>query len=72
MLVNDEGLLRGMTMNPTASALYGELIVGPAVIMKEVMTEDGPDVGGLDLSDIYDLLYLLDMFNMNDEEVLNG
>ena len=52
MLVNDEGLLRNMKINPAASYLYGthehgSPIVGPAMIMKEIMTDDGPDIGFL-------------------------
>ena len=60
MLVNEEGLLRGMEFNIIASILYGDVIVGPSIIMKEVMTDEGPDIGGLDHEDILDLLYYLD------------
>lgn len=52
MVVNEEGWLRNMKINPVASYLYGtqdhgELIVGPALILKQIMTDDGPDVGFL-------------------------
>jgi len=33
MLVNEEGLLRGMSPNPFASAIAGTVIVGPAIII---------------------------------------
>ncbi len=46
MLVDDEGLLKNLPINPTASTLYGFLqhgcpICGPALLMKEITTEDG-------------------------------
>lgn len=57
MVVNEEGLLRGMDLNPIASALYGIWdhgfpIVGPAVICKQILTADGPDIGPLEEADI--------------------
>lgn len=33
MIVNEEGLLRGMTPNPAASMIAGTKIVGPALIV---------------------------------------
>lgn len=33
MIVNEEGLLRGMTANPIASAVANTQIVGPAVVV---------------------------------------
>ena len=53
MLVNDTGLLQNMESNPVASYLYGTQdhrspIVGPAVILKEVVTDDGPDLCFID------------------------
>lgn len=33
MIVNEEGLLRGMTPNPIASAVANTQIVGPAVVV---------------------------------------
>ena len=33
MIVNEEGLLLGLTINPAASALAGVKIVGPALIV---------------------------------------
>lgn len=52
MVVNYEGRLRNMEINPVASYLYGtqnhgEPIVGPAMILKQIMTDDGPDIGFL-------------------------
>lgn len=52
MVVNDEGRLRNMEINPVASYLYGtqdhgEPIVGPAMILKQIMTDDGPGIGFL-------------------------
>lgn len=57
MIVNEEGLLRGLDFNPIASVLYGMLdhgqpIVGNAVIMKEGYVDGEPDVVGLDPEDV--------------------
>lgn len=58
MLVDDEGLLKKLPINPTASILYGCLqhgtpICGPALIMKEITTEDGEhDIAPLDGEEI--------------------
>ena len=43
MIVNEEGLLLGLTINPAASALAGVKIVGPALIV---------GVGGEDFCDL--------------------
>ena len=54
MIVDEEGLFKDRpVVNFFASWLYethkhGHPIVGDALIMKQVMTEDGPDVGGLE------------------------
>ena len=47
LIVNEEGLLLDMPVNAIASMLYHETIVGPAVIMRVVMTDEGPDIAGL-------------------------
>ena len=47
MVVNDEGLIRGMAANPIGSLLYGDTIAGPIVIMKEGIRNDEPDLIGL-------------------------
>ena len=57
MVVNDEGLLIGLPQNPIGSALYGTAshgvpIVGNVVILKDGFTEDGPDIIGLDETDL--------------------
>ena len=57
MLVNEEGLLRNMDLNPAACWLYGsqdhgQPIVGPAVICKQIWTDDGPDIGLLTKEDV--------------------
>ena len=54
MIVDEEGLLKDKpVLNFYASWLYethkhGHPIVGNALIMKQVFTEDGPDVGGME------------------------
>lgn len=68
MVVNDCGRLEAMPENMIASLLFdthypGETICGPAVICKEVITEDGPELAPLEDNDfgnvmqqIYDVL----------------
>lgn len=51
MVVNEEGKLRGLPFNDTATDLhrgYAESIVGTAVVMKQ----DGPDLGPLDRDEL--------------------
>jgi len=52
MLVNEEGKLRRLSMNPVGTLWYGypqvrDIIVGNLVVMKEAFTDDGPDIVGL-------------------------
>jgi hypothetical protein len=53
MFVDEEGLLKeNPVVNPLASYLYGSHIhghpiVGDVLFGKNIMTDDGPDVGGL-------------------------
>lgn len=61
MLVNEEGLLRNMDLNPAACWLYGSEkhgapIVGPAVICKQIRTDDGPDIGLLTKEDVQEAM----------------
>lgn len=65
MVVNEEGRLRGLPVNPIGSYLYGtydhgEPIVGDIVIMKEGFTDGEPDIVGLDDLDVQQLALLLD------------
>lgn len=64
MIVNEEGLLRGLDFNTIASILYGiqhhgQPIVGNAVIMKEGYVDGEPDIVGLDPEDINALSRIL-------------
>lgn len=64
MIVNEEGLLRGLDLNTIASILYGiqhhgQPIVGNAVIMKEGFVDGEPDIVGLDPEDINALNHIL-------------
>ena len=52
MIVNENGLLMDLRINPIGSWLYGTYahghpILGTIVIMKTGMTPDGPDIIGL-------------------------
>ena len=56
MIVDESGALKNLPINPIASVLYGTPthgwpIVGKAMIMKEAITNDGPDIVSLDDSD---------------------
>lgn len=58
MFVDEEGLLKERpVLNPIGSYLYGyhehgNPTVGDILIGKNIMTDEGPDVGGLDEQDI--------------------
>lgn len=47
MVVNDEGLIRGLPANPVGSLIYGDTIAGTVVIMKEGIRDGEPDLIGL-------------------------
>lgn len=56
-ICNEEGLLRGLPLNPIGSLWYGTLqhghpVVGTIVVMKEGKTEEGLDIVGLTDKDI--------------------
>lgn len=53
IIVNDEGAINGMDINPLASALYGHFICGKAVLLKEGFTDEGPDIISLDSDDVF-------------------
>lgn len=51
-ICNEEGLLKGLPLNPIGCVWYrtfehGHPIVGNIVVMKEGITEEGPDIVGL-------------------------
>lgn len=46
-ICNEEGLLWDLPLNAIGSLWYGHPIVGNIVVMKEGMTDDGPDIVGL-------------------------
>lgn len=64
MVVNEEGLLRGLPHNAHGSLLYGTPehgypIVGDIVIMQEGWTDEGPDIVGLSDDDVGRIITLL-------------
>ena len=66
LVVNDEGRLSNMEINQVASYLYGtqdhgEPIVGPAMILKQIMTDDGPDIGFLTQEEALNMEVCLDI-----------
>ena len=57
MIVNEEGLLKGLPINNTGSLLYGAPIVGDVLILKEGFNDDGePDLLSLDMDEAHNLL----------------
>lgn len=40
MYVDEEGLLKGLTLNHTASVLAGQLITGPVVVLTQAEVEE--------------------------------
>ena len=64
LVIDEEGLLNKKPINKYGSFLYGyqehgQPIVGDIVIMKEVETEEGRDLGGLSDDEIRELHALL-------------
>lgn len=47
MVVNEEDLIRDLPANPIGSLIYGDLITGTVVIMKEGIRDGEPDLIGL-------------------------
>ncbi len=65
MIVNEEGRLLGLSVNPIGSYFYKtdehcQPIVGDIVIMKNGFTDGEPDIVGLDDADIEELAIILD------------
>ena len=47
MVVNEEGLIQDLPANPIGSLIYGDMIAGTIVIMKEGIRNGEPDLIGL-------------------------
>ena len=66
MLVDSETCCKTLPANPIGNYLYlpigdnRKLVEGDVIIMKDVMTSHGLDIGGLDDHDIEELALLLD------------
>ena len=65
MIIDESGLLKDLPINGIGSVLYGtdqhgSPICGPALILKDVMTLDGPSTVSLDESDIPKVMAVLD------------
>ena len=58
IVIDGEGKLKGKRISLRASLLYGsfyDYIAGDAILCKEIWTEDGPDVGKLELEEAREL-----------------
>lgn len=69
MVIDDEGLLKGFSVNKIASVLYGtpehgQPIVGNAVILREGFVDGERDFMSLDDDDEVGLLFLLDLLGI--------
>ena len=65
MIVDEEGRLKNKLINEIGSVLYqthmhSEPIVGDVAIVKEVDTEDGPDLCGLSESEVNYVLQIIE------------
>lgn len=60
MVVDEEGLLNEKEYNPIASSLYGGTIAGNALLMTEMMTEDGLDFAGYTEEEADSLIKLIE------------
>ena len=80
---NEEGILMDLTMNIIGSLWYGTLehghpIVGNIVVLKEGMTDDGPDIVGLEEDDIRKIKKIVDdtsggrVLDLDEEEIGNA
>lgn len=70
MVVDEEGLLmRDPKPNFMASVLYGKMIVGSAVILKEVFTSEGADLAFLDKQECD---YVIGNFSSQEVIMLEG
>lgn len=82
-ICNEEGLLKGLPINLIGSVWYGTLehghpIVGNIVVMKEGMTDDGPDIVGLTDAEIQQIKAMAtedsagNIRDLENEEVIEG
>jgi len=60
MIIDESGALKELPLNPLASVLYetdkhGWPIMGTALLMKEAMTDEGPDIVSLNEGDVESL-----------------
>lgn len=75
LLVDEEGRLKDLEVNGLASAWYGDLICGPAIIMQVGITDEGPDVLGLEAGQVAEVaafLCSLSPAGIREEAVTHG
>ena len=63
LVVDDAGLLKNLEPNALASVFYGDIIVGKAIIFKELYDDEheGAYLALLDSSDVHEMLLYLGM-----------
>lgn len=64
MIIDESGALKDLPLNPQASVLYetdkhGWPIMGTALLMKEAMTDEGPDIVSLNEGDVESLRVIM-------------
>ena len=65
LVVDEEGLLQSKMLNPHASIMYGFMqhhnpIAGPALMLKEQVGDEGPELVGLDEKEATELIRALE------------
>lgn len=73
IIVNEEGIVRGLKINRVGSLLYGSHfhgnpILGDLVVMKTAFTPEGPDIVGLEDDELQHLYKLLKDYSLTPVE----
>lgn len=73
IIVNEEGIVRGLKINRVGSLLYGSHfhgnpILGDLVVMKTEFTPEGPDIVGLEDDELQHLYKLLKDYSLTPVE----
>ena len=70
IIVNEEGLLRKLAPNPVGCAWYSGLIVGDIVVMKDGITENGPDITGLSEDELKKVIGIVSFMTRGDYRLI--
>ena len=70
IIVNEEGVLRKLPVNPIGCAWYSGLIVGDIVVMKDGFTDDGPDIVGLTKEELKKVIGIVSFMTRGDYRLI--